>query len=24
VTIPYAGGTPTVLVKSAFSPSWNR
>jgi hypothetical protein len=24
VTIPYAGGTPTVLVKSAFSPDWNR
>jgi Tol biopolymer transport system component len=24
VTIPYAGGTPTVLVKSAFSPDWTR
>jgi Tol biopolymer transport system component len=24
VTIPYTGGTPTVLIKSAFSPAWNR
>lgn len=24
VTVPYTGGTPTVLVKGAFSPSWNR
>jgi Tol biopolymer transport system component len=24
VTIPYTGDTPTVLIKSAFSPAWNR
>ena len=24
VTIPYAGGTPTVLVSGAFSPDWTR
>jgi Tol biopolymer transport system component len=24
VTIPYTGGTPTVLVKNAFSPDWTR
>ena len=24
VTIPYTGGTPTVLVKRAFSPDWTR
>lgn len=24
VTIPYTGGVPTVLVKSAFSPDWTR
>jgi Tol biopolymer transport system component len=24
VTIPYTGGTPTFLVKSAFSPDWTR
>jgi Tol biopolymer transport system component len=24
VTIPYAGGTPTVLVTSAFNPDWTR
>jgi hypothetical protein len=24
VTIPYAGGRPTVLVRDAFSPDWTR
>ena len=24
VTIPYTGGTPTVLVRTAFSPDWTR
>jgi Tol biopolymer transport system component len=24
VTIPYAGGSPTVLVRKAFNPDWNR
>jgi Tol biopolymer transport system component len=24
VTVPYGGGKPTVLVKHAFSPDWNR
>jgi hypothetical protein len=24
VAIPYAGGTPRVLVRNAFNPDWNR
>ena len=24
VTVPYAGGRPTILVRDAFSPDWTR